>query len=700
MQETKFDTEAKSTGSKLKKFAASKNIAEDLSEEELAEIGADVLEGFKADKASLKSDKDSGGDRAQRWDDATKLAMQVIEVKNHPFDNASNVKFPLMTTAAIQFNARAYPAILNGGDVVKPKIIGATSEQKLAVAMRAAQYMSWQLCEQMQEWEEDTDRLLIMLPIFGTLFRKTWFSPTKRRPTSKILKPQDLVVNSNAQSLETAARITERFVMYKNEILSKIRQDLFRDVSLGAVDTKDGETQEDNAPYEMLEQHCWLDLDDDGFREPYTVTVQECTGTVLRIAARYTADNVVLNHRNEVVDIIPMHFYTKYGFIPALDGCFYDVGFADVLYPINKAINTNINQLIDGGTLQNSNTGFISKNLRLGSGPIKLKMGEYMKVNASGDDIRRGIVPMVYQGPSAVLFNLLGLLIEAGRDISGVKDIMTGDLPSGNTPAATTLAMIEQGMKVFSAIYKRIHRSMSKEIQKLRDINFTTLNPQTYEAVLDQPVDQRDFDPNTYDFYPVSDPTVVTDMQRLGKANFLMQFAADPMINPIEVRKRVLEAAQIEDIEKLLVPPPEQPPIELQIELAKEERAKFELMLKVREAYRADHKAEAEIGKLKSETMKNIADTQATTVGAELDIIQQQAEALYDDNSQQGGIPGMEVAPSNGGFYGLPEQGAGAFQGGVGGGIPQFAEPDTYAPVDPTGFDQMSDPTGGFGPQL
>lgn len=693
MYETKFDTEAKATTSKLKKFADSKNVADDLSPEELAKIGTDVVEGYKADKESI-------ADRLERWEEGTKLAMQTVEEKNHPFERASNVKFPLMTTAAIQFNARAYPAILNGGDVVKPKIIGQHTEEKLQKAANAAKYMSWQLCEDMSEWEEDTDRLLVMLPILGTLFRKTWFSAVKRRPNTKLIKPQDLILNRHAQSMEGASRVTERFLMYKNEILSNIRQGLFRDVSLGAQETKDGQAHDDNAPYELLEQHCWLDLDEDGFREPYIVTVQENTGTVLRIAPRYNQKSVVTNQRGQVVDIKPFHYYTKYGFIPALDGCFYDIGFADVLYPINEAINSNINQLIDAGTLQNSNTGFISKNLRLGSGPVRMRMGEYMKVNSTGDDIRRGIVPMMYAGPSATLFNLLGLLIDAGKDISGVKDIMTGDMPGANVPATTTLAIIEQGMKVFSAIYKRIHRAMSKELQKLREINFYTLNPQTYAAVLDRPVDPSDFDATGYDFYPVSDPTVVTDMQRLGKANFLMQFAGDPMINPLEVRKRVLEAAQIDDIESLLVPPSQEPPIELRLELAKEERAKLELMLKVREAYRADHKAEAEIEKLKSETIKNIADTEAIAVGT-LGNYQQQAEALYDPNSQPGGIPGLETAPGDGGFYGLPEQREGAIQGGMGGGgIPLGAQPDPYAPIDPTGFDEMSNPIGGLGPQL
>lgn len=694
MYETKFDTEAKATAGKLKKFAASKNIAEDLSPEELAQIGVDVIAGYKADKASI-------GERYERWDDATKLAMQVAEEKNRPFEKASNVKFPLMTTAAIQFNARAYPAILNGGDVVKPKVVGQQSEDKLSAAMNASKYMSWQLCEEMEEWEEDTDRLLVMLPILGTLFRKTWFSSVKRRPSTKLLKPQDLVINATTQSMETAVRITERFLMYKNEVLSNIRQELFRDVSLGAVETKEGDAQDDNAPYAMLEQHCWLDLDDDGFREPYIVTVQEQTGTVLRINARFNEQSITTNQRGQVVDIKPFHYYTKYGFIPSLDGCFYDIGFADVLYPINEAINTNINQLIDAGTLQNSNTGFISKNLRLGSGPVRMRMGEYIKVNSTGDDIRRGIVPMVYAGPSATLFNLLGLLIEAGKDISGVQDIMTGDMPGANVPATTTLAVIEQGMKVFSAIYKRIHRAMSKELQKLREINFYTLNPQTYAAVLDRPVDPSDFDASGYDFYPVSDPTVVTDMQRLGKANFLMQFAADPLINPIEVRKRVLEAAQIDDIDNLLMPPDNQPTIEQRIELAKEERAKLETMLKVRDAFRADNKAEAEIEKLKSETMKNLVDMQATAVGTELSVYQQQAEALYDPNSQPGGIPGLETAPGDGGFYGLPEQREGAIQGGMGGGgLPLGAQPDPYAPIDPAGFDEMPNPIGGLGPQL
>lgn len=688
MYDTKFDTEAKPTAKALQKFAKAANIADLLDDEELSRIGADVCQGYERDKESL-------GERFDRWDKATELAMQTIEQKNFPFESASNVKFPLMTTAAIQFNARAYPAIVNGGDIVKPKVIGKHDEHKLKAAMRAAEYMSWQLCEEMEEWEEDTDRLLVMLPILGTLFRKSWFSPIKKRPCSKLIKPQDLIVSRHAQSLETSARITERFHLFKNEILSNIRRGLYRDVDIGAVDG-----DEDNAQFEMLEQHCWLDLDEDGFREPYTVTVREGTGQVLRIAARYTEADVTVNQRGQVVDITPRHFYTKYGFIPSLDGCFYDVGFCDILYPMNEAVNTTINQLLDAATLQNNQTGFISKSLRIGSGRVRMRMGELMPVQATGDDIRRGIVLQQWPGPSPVLFSLLGLLIESGREISGVKDILTGEAQGANASPTTTLALIEQGMKAFTVIYKRIHRAMAKELRKLRDINFVNLNPQTYSEVLDEPVDPRDFDPSNYNFYPVSDPTVVTDMQRLGKANYLGQFANDPLINPVEIRKRMLEAAQIEDIEALLVPPSNQPTIEQQIELAKAERAKLELMLKVREAYRNDYKAEAETEKMKAETMKTLAETEATAINTELSVYQQQAEALYEPNSQQGGMGGMDAAPSNPGLPGIPGAGAASFQGDVGQGGFSVGQPDPYAPVDTGSVNQMSDPTGSFGPQF
>lgn len=615
MYETKLDTNVKKVSKSLiEKFVKSVNIAEHLTDEEVSKIGSDVIQGYEIDKNSI-------GERFDRWERATDLAMQVIEPKSWPFENSSNVKFPLMTTAAIQFNARAYPAILNEGNVVKSKVIGQQLPEKLQAADRASQYMSWQLCEDMEEWEFDTDRLLIMLPILGTMFRKTWFSQIKNRPATKILKPSDLVINANAQSLETAARITERFTMYKNEILSKIRRGTYLDVVIGE---NDGE--EDNAPYDMLEQHCWLDLDDDGYREPYTVTVCETDGKVLQIAPRYTKDDILLNQRREVVEITPTHFYTKYGFVPALDGGFYDVGFCDILYPMNEAVNSVINQLLDAGTLQNTNTGFISSALKMDSGAVRMRMGELTKVKASGNDIRNSIVLQQWPGPSPTLFSLLGALIDAGKDISGIKDVLTGENQGANVPATTTMALIEQGMKVFNAIYKRIHLAVSKELRKLRDLNFMTIDPETYSAVLDGNIRPEDFDPDTYDFYPVSDPTVATDAQRMGKAQYLLQFANDPLFNPVEIRKRAIEAAHIDGVDQLIVPPqppqgptPEQTQIMAQLEkLEKDIEARqreldqkeHDLLRKDRELLIKEHEAAAKIQKTAAETSKIISETE------------------------------------------------------------------------------------------
>lgn len=608
----------------LKAYIDSENIAAEgwFEEDEFGRIG-DLV------KREYDIDDNSRSDWKKRNEAGMKLAMQVAESKNFPWPNAANIKFPLVTTAAIQFAARAYPAIVPGTSIVKGKVIGRDQDgKKRDRAARIGEHMSFQLTEEMEEWEEDTDRLLHVLPIVGTVFRKTWFDPTLGRNRSEMIQADRLVVNYWAKSFSTVPRYTHEIELYPYEIEERIRTGVFRDVDLGLSHGTDKQPSEsdDDAPHVFLEQYRRLDLDKDGYAEPYIVTVHKETTTVVRIVANYDEDAVQVDHEGRISRIEPVEYCTKYGFIPSPDGSFYDVGFGSLLNPLNESVNTVINQLLDAGTLQNAGGGFIGSGLRMGSGPIQVKPGKWQPVNASGSMVRDNIVPHVFNQPSTVLFQLLGLLIEAGRDISSVKDIMLGDQKGANQTATTTIAMVEQGQKVFSAIYKRIHRAMKQELKKLYRLNRIYLPPESYFNVLDEPkaIAQQDYVEEDVDVVPVSDPTMVSDMQKMARAEFLMQFREDPAMDRMEITKRILEAASIDKVEEVLAqeaPGPTPDMIQAETEAKKVESEIIERAAKVR-------LMEAQIAESGAKAMKAIAEAEAAEPGLQLEQYKAELQTL------------------------------------------------------------------------
>lgn len=595
---------------KLEKYSkVGYNVAEDLDDYNLGHIGDEVLRGFEIDDNSRSEKKD-------KWVQGQKLAQLTIEAKNTPFENASNVKYPLIITAAIQFNARSYPAIIRDGQVVKNKIHGEDPEnQKQQQGDNAVKYMNWQLTEEMVEWDFDTDRLLLMLPLYGTMFRKTWFSSSKQRPCSRVLTPENLVVNTGIQDLETAPRISEMFCLYPNQVEEHIRAGIFIPFEY----RENGEDTE--AEIEFIEQHCNWDLDGDGYKEPYIVTVHKSTGSVARIVANFKLEDVEVNQKGQVSRIKKREYYTSYIFIPATDGSFYGIGFFDILYPINEVINTTLNQLLDAGKLANSNSGFIAKNLRIGKGPVRMKLGQLNPVNATGNDIRNGLVFVDFPGPSTVLFQLLGLIVEAGKEVANLKDVLTGDANSATMPVGTTLALIEQGMQVFSVIYTRVHRGIGRELKILKEINAEYLDPQQYVRVMDIQVSPDDFKDPELNFSPVSDPRMVTDMQRMGRAQFLMQFAGDPFFDPIEIRMRLLEAANIDSPEKLVIEPQQQqgPSMEEQLAMLQAQNEQTRLKIELRKLELEERKVQNDTIAKRAKAVSDLASAEAQEAGMQID---------------------------------------------------------------------------------
>lgn len=553
---------------KIDNILSSQNLAEDMDKDQLIHIGSQVAEGFDLDSSSRSHwEKD-----LKTW---TELALQISGEKTFPWVNAANIKYPLLATAAMQFAARAYPTLVpSNGQVVKCKVVGFDpTGEKANRAKRIGKHMSYQVMDQMDDWEEDMDKLLITLPIAGTCFKKTYFDSAKQRNVSKLVLPKTLVVDYYTRNINEAERITEVFYMSKRKLTERINQGIFRDVDLGDASSDDKDpissvnnafqrsvTDDETTPYKLLEQHTYFDLDGDGYPEPYIVTIDSTSKEVLRVVARFNENGIYVNDKNKIVSIDAIQYYTKYGFIPNPDGGFYDIGFGRLLGPLNNSANTIINQLVDAGSLSNLQAGFLGKGLRIRMGETRFQPGEWKAVNVVGDDLKKQIFPLPTREPSQVLFNLLDLLLKSGKELASVAEIFVGKMPGQNTPATTTMASIEQGMKVFTAVYKRVYRSLTSEFRKIYLLNREYTNNEEYISVIDEQVQQSDYEGPADDIIPAADPASVSSQEKQAKLQSIMQILQMGTIDPMWFTKQYLDAHEIPDSEHAIRQPSPPPP--------------------------------------------------------------------------------------------------------------------------------------------
>lgn len=589
----------------------SDNIAEDLSPEEVSALGTEVIRTYEMDRASRS-------EWEKRTEESLKLALQVVENKSFPWTNASNIKFPLITIAALQYHARAYPALLPGNDVVKCRVIGIDKTgEATARAARIQTHMSYQVLEQDEAWEDQMDKVLITQPIIGCAFKKTYYDQHHKHNVSENILAKDLVVDYWTKSLDTASRISHVLYLTNNDVYERVARGLFRDVDLSEPGVTQQTTlqlaqnkeqgvnppqNDDSKPMEFIEQHCSLDLDGDGYEEPYIAVVHKESKTLVRLVARFFPSNIEYDKEHKVVTIKAENYFTKYPFIPSPDGGFYDLGFGALLGPLNESINTLINQLVDAGTMSNTAGGFLSRGIKMRGGALSFAPNEWKPVDSTGDDLRKGIVPLPVREPSQVLFTLLSLLINYGERIGGAVDIMVGENPGQNTPAETSRTMAEQGMKIFSGIFKRTYRSLKQEFRKqyrLNQLYFT--EPVFFGDVVIKP---EDYNGNANNIIPAADPHMVSDSQRVNQAQMLVTLAnSAPGYDQYQVQKRVLEAWRISDIEQVL-PDPKGPNAIKQAPHYKVQEAQVKVEGKMKEI---EAKMQMHIMKLQQEAEVNVA---------------------------------------------------------------------------------------------
>lgn len=637
---------------KIDDVILSPNVTDKLSDDFLASVGSTVVEEYEKDKVSRL-------DWETLIEKAVDLSTLKCEKKDYPWPNASNVKFPLITNAVIQFSARTVPEIVRGGKVVEVAVVGKNTREKELRAKRVARHMSYQLLIESADWEESVDKLVHLIANVGIAHKKTWYDPIKRKNVSELLDHKEFVVHKDTVCLEEARRATHVMYHHTNDLVSHMRAGLYKECEMDELHSNNTSANnamfEDDAEHfhEILEQHRYLDLDDDGYEEPYVVTVHKDSRKVLRIVGRFDIDGVSKNSDDEIVHIEPVHYFTSFHFLPSMDGSYYSLGFGPLLYSLNEAVNTNINQLIDSGTLANLQGGFIGKGLRVKGGVLKHRPGEWkMLDSALGVDIAQNIVPLNYKEPSAVLFQLLGLLVDTTKELSTISEVMNGQQTAQNVPATTILSLIEQGLKVFSSIQKRLHRSLKKEFEKLYRLNKLFLDPEVYFNMQDESgvVLQKDYEDESLDIKPVSDPTMSSDAQRLATSQALLALVGMPGINNEAVLKRYIESLDVADAEELIVPKeqgqaPDPKLVKVKMDAAHQQdlmklqadaqgTKDQELMFKMAQGA-ADldlkrQRTEAEIMEIKARAIDALARAEATEKGTQINAYKTVLESLKE----------------------------------------------------------------------
>ena len=555
----------------------SPNLCDRFDPDDLKNIGIECTDGYTRDEQSRAT-------WLKRNEAGMDLALQIQKDKTFPWPGCANVAFPLVTIAAMQFHARAYPAIVNGTDIVKCATFGDDQDGSITErARKISTHMSWQLLYEDIPWEEQEDKSILNLSIVGTNFKKTYNSASLGHNVSELVLAKDLVLDYWSKSVEACPRKTHCIPMHRNEIYEKVMRGVFRDCleegwyeSLPASNRSPAQTQQDNrqgvqppqpdqtTSFTICEQHVNIDLDDDGYAEPYIITFEPINKYVLRIVTRFNDEAAIERivsgpRKGKIIKITAIEYFTKRTFIPSPDGGIYDIGFGVFLGPLNEAVNSLVNMLLDAGTMQTTAGGFLGHGAKIRGGIYTIAPFEWKRVDSSGDDLRKSVFPLPVNAPSDVLFQLLSLLISYTSRVSGTTETQVGENPGQNTPAQSMQTMVEMGQKIYTAIFKRIWRSSKEEFQKWFKLNSIYLS-------LDIPqvggVTRQDYLATRPDqVRPVADPAVSSDTMQLQRAIAMKQSAAStPGYDLDEVERRFLKSMHVDGLDAVFHGTKDQPP--------------------------------------------------------------------------------------------------------------------------------------------
>ena len=551
------------------------NLAELIDERELMDIASELTGQYEEDRSGRKD-----------WEDAYVNGLELLGIKyeerDQPFRGSSGVTHPLIAEAITQFQAQAYKELLPSSGPVRTQIIGATNPEVEKQSQRVSEFMNYQITTVMEEYDPEMDRLLFNLPIAGSAFKKVYFDDILDRAVARFVPADDLVVPYNASDLASASRITHVIRMDENDVRKSQAMGFYRDVELSPYESDDEildkqrelsgiEKTSDALDCTILEIHTNLDLpgfenrhpiDDSetGIKLPYIVTIDEGSSKILSVRRNWVEGDEYYHKAN---------YFAHYKFLPGLG--FYGFGLLHMIGGLGRSATAILRQLIDAGTLANLPAGFKARGIRIRDADEPLSPGEFRDIDVPGGQLSQSIMPLPYKEPSQTLMQLLGFVVDAGRRFAAITDIQVGD---GNQQAApgTTVALLERGSKVMSAIHKRLHYAQRKEFKMLAKVFAESLPPvYPYNVVgAEVTIKQQDFD-DRVDIIPVSDPNIFSMSQRMALAQTQLQLAqASPeMHNLYEAYHRMYEAIGVQNIETILPPPPQPAPTDPAIENAK-----------------------------------------------------------------------------------------------------------------------------------
>jgi len=547
------------------------NLAEILPEDYMQELASDLSDKIESDKSSR-----------EEWEHAYTKGLDLLgfkyEERTRPFRGAASVNHPVLAQAVTQFQAMAYVELLPSDGPVRTQVVGANSTELQLAAERVKDYMNYEITHVMEDYNPEMDQMLFQLPLSGSAFKKVYFDEVLNRATSKFVPAEDIVVPYDASDLDSCDRITHILKMNLNDVRKKQVSGFYRDIEISPYEENTSEVQEKmdriegvnpqdtymDDMTELYEVHVDLDLEGfedinpksgepSGIKLPYVLTIEKRSNKVLSIYRNYNEDDII-KRKN--------HYFVHYKFLPGLG--FYGFGLIHMIGGLTRTATTALRQLLDAGTLANLPAGYKSRGLRIRDDDQPLQPGEFRDVDAPNGAIREALMPLPYKGPDGVLMQLLGFCVDAAKQFATVADMQLSEIGSSQTPVGTTMALMERGTKVMSAVHKRLHYAQKKEFQLLAKIFKLALPPVYPFNVSGGPreIKQADF-ADQIDILPVSDPNIFSMSQRVTLAQQQLQIAqSNPeMHNVYEAYRRMYVALGVKDIEQILpIPkPPEQP---------------------------------------------------------------------------------------------------------------------------------------------
>ena len=549
------------------------NLVDFIDENVLNKLSSDLI-------SSVYSDKQSRSEWEKTYTEGLQyLGMKFDEARSQPFEGSSGVIHPILAEAVTQFQAQAYKEMLPAKGPVKTEIVGARTIETESQAERVQEFMNYYIMNVMQEYDPELDMLLFYLPLAGSAFKKVYFDLVTNKAISKFIAPEDLIVPYEASDMSSAERITHAISMSLNEIKKQQVTGFYADVEINdedySEDDSDVKTQIDeiqgieqsykeDRSRTIYEIHTVLDIEGfedvdangepTGLKLPYIITIDESSEAVLSVRRNYIESDPLKNKIN---------YFVQYKFLPGLG--FYGLGLSHMIGGLSKASTSILRQLIDAGTLANLPAGFKARGMRIRDEDEPLQPGEFRDIDTTGGSLRENLIPLPIKEPSNVLMQLLGLLVDSGKRFAAIADMNVGD-SNAAMPVGTTVALLERGTKVMSAIHKRLHYAQKQEFQLLSKVFSEYLPPQYPFAMGSGSVEikQQDFD-GRVDVIPVSDPNIFSQSQRITLAQELLQMVqSNPEIHGqqgmYEAYKRMYAALGVDNVESLIPPPPDMTP--------------------------------------------------------------------------------------------------------------------------------------------